>query len=302
MKNQLVTIIGPTAIGKTDLAIKIAEFYKTEIVSADSRQFYRELNIGTAKPSSSELSKIKHHLINNKSIQEQYNINDFEKDAIESINSIYKKNKVAVLVGGSGQFINSVLYGLDEIPEIDDDIRNSLYSDMDLLGIKVLQEKLKLLDPNSYNNIDIDNPRRLIRALEVTIGSGKPYSSFLKKTKKTRNFNVITIGLNQDRADLYEKINTRVDNMIKDGLIDEAKGLYELKNLKTLNTIGYSEVFKYIDGVYSKDECINEIKKNTRRYAKRQLTWFKSIENVKWVSPNYDLKDVLNHIERLINN
>ena len=302
MNNQLVTIIGPTAIGKTDLAIKIAEFYNTEIVSADSRQFYRELNIGTAKPSSSELSKIKHHLINNKSIQEQYNINDFEKDAIESINSIFKKNKVAVLVGGSGQFINSVLYGLDEIPEIDENIRNSLYSDMDSLGIKALQEKLKLLDPNSYNNIDIDNPRRLIRALEVTIGSGKPYSNFLKKTKKTRNFNVITIGLNQDRADLYEKINTRVDNMIKDGLIDEVKGLLELKNLKTLNTIGYSEVFKYIDGVYSKDECINEIKKNTRRYAKRQLTWFKSIENVKWVSPNYDLKDVLNHIERLINN
>ena len=302
MNNQLVTIIGPTAIGKTGLAIKIAEFYKTEIVSADSRQFYRELNIGTAKPSSSELSKIKHHLINNKSIHEQYNINDFEKDAIESINSIFKKNKVAVLVGGSGLFINSVLYGLDEIPEIDENIRNSLYSDMDSLGIKVLQEKLKLLDPNSYENIDIDNPRRLIRALEVTIGSGKPYSSFLKKTKKNRNFNVITIGLNQDRAELYEKINTRVDNMIKGGLIDEVKGLYELKNLKTLNTIGYSEVFKYIDGVYSKDECINEIKKNTRRYAKRQLTWFKSIENVKWVSPNYDLKDVLNHIERLINN
>ena len=302
MNNQLVTIIGPTAIGKTDLAIKIAEFYKTEIVSADSRQFYRELNIGTAKPSSSELSKIKHHLINNKSIHEQYNINDFEKDAIESINSIFKKNKVAVLVGGSGLFINSVLYGLDEIPAIDENIRNSLYSDMDSLGIKLLQEKLKLLDPNSYDNIDIDNPRRLIRALEVTIGSGKPYSSFLKKTKKTRNFNVITIGLNQDRAELYEKINARVDNMIKDGLIDEVKGLLELKNLKTLNTIGYSEVFKYIDGVYSKDECINEIKKNTRRYAKRQLTWFKSIENVKWVSPNYDLKDVLNHIERLINN
>lgn len=302
MNNQLVTIIGPTAIGKTGLAIKIAEFYKTEIVSADSRQFYRELNIGTAKPSSSELSKIKHHLINNKSIHEQYNINDFEKDAIESINSIFKKNKVAVLVGGSGLFINSVLYGLDEIPAIDENIRNSLYSDMDSLGIKLLQEKLKLLDPNSYDNIDIDNPRRLIRALEVTIGSGKPYSSFLKKTKKNRNFNVITIGLNQDRAELYEKINTRVDNMIKGGLIDEVKGLYELKNLKTLNTIGYSEVFKYIDEIYSKDECINEIKKNTRRYAKRQLTWFKSIENVKWVSPNYDLKDVLNHIEHLINN
>lgn len=302
MNNQLVTIIGPTAIGKTDLAIKIAEFYNTEIVSADSRQFYRELNIGTAKPSSSELSKIKHHLINNKSIQDQYNINDFEKDATESINSIFKKNKVAVLVGGSGLFINSVLYGLDEIPEIDEDIRNSLYSDMDSLGIKALQEKLKLLDHNSYDNIDIDNPRRLIRALEVTIGSGKPYSSFLKKTKKNRNFNAIKIGLNQDRAELYEKINNRVDNMIKDGLIDEVKGLYELKNLKTLNTIGYSEVFKYIDGIYSEDECINEIKKNTRRYAKRQMTWFKSIEDVKWISPNYNLKDVLNHIENLINN
>ncbi len=302
MNNHLITIIGPTAIGKTNLAIKIAEFYNSEIVSADSKQFYRELNIGTAKPSSSELSRVKHHLINNKSITDEYNINNYEKDAIESLEVIFKKNKIAILVGGSGLYINSVLYGLDKIPDIAEEIRNSLYSKLEVLGIKSLQEELKILDPISYNNIDIDNPRRLIRALEVSIGTKKPYSSFLKNSKKNRNFNIIPIGLNQERNALYEKINKRVDHMIKDGLIKEVKGLYEFKNLSALNTIGYSEVFKYIDGKFSKDECVNEIKKNTRRYAKRQLTWFKSMEEVKWMSDKYDLKKVIEHIEHLINN
>tara|TARA_B100000029_G_scaffold134750_2_gene129127 strand:+ start:2835 stop:3743 length:909 start_codon:yes stop_codon:yes gene_type:complete len=302
MNNHLITIIGPTAIGKTNLAIKIAEFYNSEIVSADSKQFYRELNIGTAKPSSSELSRVKHHLINNKSITDEYNINNYEKDAIESLEVIFKKNKIAILVGGSGLYINSVLYGLDKIPDIAEEIRNSLYSKLEVLGIKSLQEELKILDPISYNNIDIDNPRRLIRALEVSIGTKKPYSSFLKNSKKNRNFNIIPIGLNQERNALYEKINKRVDHMIKDGLIKEVKGLYEFKNLSALNTIGYSEVFKYIDGKFSKDECVNEIKKNTRRYAKRQLTWFKSMKEVKWMSDKYDLKKVIEHIEHLINN
>ena len=302
MNNHLITIIGPTAIGKTNLAIKIAEFYNSEIVSADSKQFYRELNIGTAKPSSSELSRVKHHLINNKSITDEYNINNYEKDAIESLEVIFKKNKIAILVGGSGLYINSVLYGLDKIPDIAEEIRNSLYSKLEVLGIKSLQEELKILDPISYNNIDIDNPRRLIRALEVSIGTKKPYSSFLKNSKKNRNFNIIPIGLNQERNALYEKINKRVDHMIKDGLIKEVKGLYEFKNLSALNTIGYSEVFKYIDGKFSKDECVNEIKKNTRRYAKRQLTWFKSMKEVKWMSDKYDLKKVIEHIDHLINN
>tara|TARA_Y100000758_G_scaffold136085_1_gene96256 strand:- start:799 stop:1707 length:909 start_codon:yes stop_codon:yes gene_type:complete len=302
MNRHLITIIGPTAIGKTNLAIKIADYFKTEIVSADSRQFYKEMNIGTAKPSNSELNSIKHHLINNKSINDNYNISDYEKDALKSIKSIFNKNDAAILVGGSGLYINTVLYGLDEIPGISDEIRNSLYLDLELKGIKKLQEELKLLDPASYSDIDINNPRRLIRALEVSISTGKSYSSFLKKKKKKRDFNIIVLGINQERSELYNKINTRVDNMIESGLINEVKELYNLKGLNALNTIGYREVFNYIEDKYSLDECINEIKKNTRRYAKRQLTWFKSIDNVEWITPDYNFEKIIAYINSLIRN
>ena len=302
MGKHLITIIGPTAIGKTTLAIKIANYFKTEIVSADSRQFYKEMNIGTAKPSTSELNSIKHHLINNKSVNDDYNIYDYEKDALKSIESIFNKKDIAILVGGSGLYINTVLYGLDEIPGISAEVRNSLYLDLELKGIKKLQEKLKLLDPSSYRSIDINNPRRLIRALEVSISTGKSYSSFLKKKKKKRDFNIIVLGMNQERLDLYKKINTRVDNMVENGLINEVKELYTLKGLNTLNTIGYREVFNYIEDKYSLDECINEIKKNTRRYAKRQLTWFKSINRVEWITPNYNFEEVIAYIKNLIGN
>ena len=302
MGKHLITIIGPTAIGKTNLAIKIAKYFKTEIVSADSRQFYKEMNIGTAKPSTSELNSIKHHLINNKSVNDDYNIYDYEKDALKSIESIFNKNDIAILVGGAGLYINTVLYGLDEIPEISAEVRNSLYLDLELKGIKQLQEKLKLLDPSSYRSIDINNPRRLIRALEVSISTGKLYSSFLKKKKKNRDFNIIVLGINQERLDLYKKINTRVDNMVESGLINEVKELYTLRNLNTLNTIGYSEVFNYIEDKYSLDKCINEIKKNTRRYAKRQLTWFKSIDRVEWITPDYTFEKVIAYIRNLISN
>ena len=300
MGKHLITIIGPTGIGKTNLAIKIANYFKTEIVSADSRQFYKEMNIGTAKPSNSELNSIKHHLINNKSINDDYNISDYEKDALNSINSIFNKNDIAILVGGSGLYINTILYGLDEMPEISNDTRNSLYLDLELKGIKKLQDQLKLLDPVSHDAIDINNPRRLIRALEVSISTGKSYSSFLKKKKKKRDFNIIVLGINQDRSELYNKINTRVDNMVESGLIKEAKELYSLKSLKALNTIGYSEVFNYIENKYSLEECISEIKKNTRRYAKRQLTWFKSIDKVEWITPEYDFEKIIAHINNLI--
>ena len=302
MNRHLITIIGPTAIGKTNLAIKIADYFKTEIVSADSRQFYKEMNIGTAKPSNSELNSIKHHLINNKSINDNYNISDYEKDALKSIKSIFNKNDAAILVGGSGLYINTVLYGLDEIPGISDEIRSSLYLDLELKGIKKLQKELKLLDPASYSDIDINNPRRLIRALEVSISTGKSYSSFLKKKKKKRDFNIIVLGINQERSELYNKINTRVDNMIESGLINEVKELYNLKGLNALNTIGYREVFNYIEDKYSLDECINEIKKNTRRYAKRQLTWFKSIDNVEWITPDYNFEKIIAYINGLIRN
>jgi len=302
MDKHLITIIGPTAIGKTNLAIRIANYFKTEIVSADSRQFYKEMNIGTAKPSNSELNSIKHHLINNKSINDNYNISDYEKDALKSIKSIFNKNDVAILVGGSGLYINTVLYGLDEIPGISNETRNSLYLDLELKGIKKMQEQLKLLDPASYSAIDINNPRRLIRALEVSISTGKSYSSFLKKKKKKRDFNIIVLGINQDRLELYDKINARVDNMVESGLINEAKELYNLKSLNALNTIGYREVFNYIEDKYSLDECINEIKKNTRRYAKRQLTWFKSIDRVEWITPEYNFEKIIAYINNLIRN
>ncbi|MBC8300277.1 MAG: tRNA (adenosine(37)-N6)-dimethylallyltransferase MiaA [Pelagibacterales bacterium] len=302
MNRHLITIIGPTAIGKTNLAIKIADYFKTEIVSADSRQFYKEMNIGTAKPSNSELNSIKHHLINNKSINDNYNISDYEKDALKSIKSIFNKNDAAILVGGSGLYINTVLYGLDEIPGISDEIRSSLYLDLELKGIKKLQKELKLLDPASYSDIDINNPRRLIRALEVSISTGKSYSSFLKKKKKKRDFNIIVLGINQERSELYNKINTRVDNMIESGLINEVKELYNLKGLNALNTIGYREVFNYIEDKYSLDECISEIKKNTRRYAKRQLTWFKSIDNVEWITPDYNFEKIIAYLNSLIRN
>ena len=300
MGKHLITIIGPTAIGKTNLAIKIANYFKTEIVSADSRQFYKEMNIGTAKPSNSELNSIKHHLINNKSINDDYNISDYEKDPLNSINSIFNKNDIAILVGGSGLYINTILYGLDEMPEISNDTRNSLYLDLELKGIKKLQDQLKLLDPVSHDAIDINNPRRLIRALEVSISTGKSYSSFLKKKKKKRDFNIIVLVINQDRSELYNKIDTRVDNMVESGLINEAKELYSLKSLNALNTIGYSEVFNYIENKYSLEECISEIKKNTRRYAKRQLTWFKSIDKVEWITPEYDFEKIIAHINNLI--
>ena len=302
MDKHLITIIGPTAIGKTNLAIRIANYFKTEIVSADSRQFYKEMNIGTAKPSNSELNSIKHHLINNKSVNDNYNISDYEKDALKSIKSIFNKNDVAILVGGSGLYINTVLYGLDEIPGISNETRNSLYLDLELKGIKKMQEQLKLLDPASYSAIDINNPRRLIRALEVSISTGKSYSSFLKKKKKKRDFNIIVLGINQDRLELYDKINTRVDNMVESGLINEAKQLYNLKSLNAFNTIGYREVFNYIEDKYSLDECINEIKKNTRRYAKRQLTWFKSIDRVEWITPEYNFEKIIAYINNLIRN
>ena len=302
MNRHLITIIGPTAIGKTNLAIKLADYFKTEIVSADSRQFYKEMNIGTAKPSNSELNSIKHHLINNKSINDNYNISDYEKDALKAIKSIFNKNDAAILVGGSGLYINTVLYGLDEIPEISNHTRNSLYLDLELKGIKKMQEQLKLLDPASYSAIDINNPRRLIRALEVSISTGKSYSSFLKKKKKKRDFNIIVLGINQERSELYNKINTRVDNMIESGLINEVKELHNLKGLNALNTIGYREVFNYIEDKYSLDECINEIKKNTRRYAKRQLTWFKSIDNVEWITPDYNFEKITAYINNLIRN
>ena len=300
MNKYLISILGPTAIGKTKLAIELAEKYSTEIISADSRQFYNELNIGAAKPSQKDLNKVKHHLINNKSVIDNYSIGEFEIDAIENITKIHEKTDIAILVGGSGLYLDVINYGLDQIPKSDENIRNILNNEFKLKGLHHIQNELKKKDLISFNNIDLNNHRRIIRALEVTISSGKPYSSFLMKKNVKRNFKTIEIGLKDDRELIYNRINTRVDKMIEDGLVSEVNGLAQHKELNSLNTIGYKEIFNYLQGKSDLDNAIDEIKKNTRRYAKRQMTWFNSNNNIIWFKVNYKIEDIIKCIDDLI--
>ena len=302
MYKYLISIVGPTAIGKTSLAIQLAEKYSTEIISADSRQFYREMNIGTAKPSVSELNSTKHHLINNKSVVDNYSIGEFEQDAIKQISNIHSRSNIAVLVGGSGLYLDVINYGLDQIPKTEKNIRNSLNNDFESKGLIYLQNKLKKVDLITYNNIDLNNSRRIIRALEVTISSGKPYSSFLNKKKVDRDFKVIEIGINAERELVYQRINNRVDDMVNQGLINEVKKLIKYKHLNSLNTIGYKEIFRYLNGDISLEFAVNEIKKNSRRFAKRQITWFKSNNNIIWFNQNYKIDNIIKVIDELISN
>ena len=300
MNKYLISILGPTAIGKTKLAINLAEKYDTEIVSADSRQFYKELNIGSAKPTNEDLNKVKHHLISNKSVKESYSIGDFEKDAINSISKIHEKSNLAILVGGSGLYVDVINYGLDKIPKSDKKIRDFLNNQFKLKGLKYIQNELKEKDLISFKNIDLNNHRRIIRALEVTISSGKPYSSYLKKKYTKRNFKIIEIGIRDERELIYKRINNRVDNMINEGLVEEVIELNEYKDLNSLNTIGYKEIFNYLEGKSNLDYAINEIKKNTRRYAKRQMTWFNSNNNIIWFKINYKIEEIVKCIDNLI--
>jgi tRNA dimethylallyltransferase len=302
MYKYLISIVGPTAIGKTSLAIQLAEKYSTEIISADSRQFYREMNIGTAKPSVSELNSAKHHLINNKSVVDNYSIGEFEQDAIKLISNIHSRSNIAVLVGGSGLYLDVINYGLDQIPKTEKNIRNSLNNDFENKGLIYLQNKLKKVDLITYNNIDLNNSRRVIRALEVTISNEKPYSSFLNKKKVNRDFKVIEIGINAERELVYQRINNRVDDMVNQGLINEVKKLIKYKHLNSLNTIGYKEIFRYLNGDISLEFAVNEIKKNSRRFAKRQITWFKSNNNIIWFNQNYKIDNIIKVIDELISN
>ena len=299
MKKKLITIVGPTAVGKTDLAIKLANLFNTEIISADSRQFYKELNIGTAKPSKLELESNKHHLINNISINDDYNISQFQNDADKIILDVFSKNKYAILVGGSGLYIDAVLYGIDKIPKVRPSVRKKLNDEFERNGLKSLTAKLTELDPESLKTIDINNPRRVIRALEVTISTKLPYSSFLKTKNKKSKYNEIIIGLNKDRAQLHDLINTRVDQMIQKGLVEEVRSLIKSRNKNALNTIGYSEIFNYLDNEYSHEMAVEKIKTNSRRYAKRQLTWFNSNKSIRWFMNDYDLNEIISFIKLL---
>lgn len=296
MNNYLISIVGPTAIGKTALSIQLAKHFKCEIISCDSRQFFKEMTIGTAVPESEELAAAPHHFIQNKSIYESYSVGHFEREALEKLNQLFTKNNVVIMVGGSGLYVDAVLKGLDYFPEIAPEIREQLNNQLEKEGLEVLQKQLKQLDPETYETIAIENPHRVIRALEVCIGSGNTYSSYKNKAKEPRNFTAIKIGLTADRPVLYERINIRVDIMMDKGLLNEAKSLYPLKHLNALQTVGYRELFSFFDEKITIDFAIEEIKKNSRRFAKRQLTWFKKDENTLWFDYQTPVIEVINRI------
>lgn len=300
MTKTLISIVGPTAIGKTSLSVLLAKHFNTEIISADSRQFYKEMNIGTAVPSEDELKAAPHHFIQHKSIKEKYSVGDFEKDAIETINQIHKYNPVVVMVGGSGLYVDAVTKGLDDFPKIDASIRENLNQQLKNKGLESLQNQLKELDGRSYDNIAIENPHRVIRALEICIGTGKPFSYFLNNKNKAREFKTIIIGLDAERELIYNRINQRVDIMIDNGLINEAKRLYRYRDLNALNTVGYKELFEFFDGNISLDFAISEIKKNTRRFAKRQLTWFRKNKEINWFDYTTNTNESIDFLENEI--
>ncbi|MDN3494001.1 tRNA (adenosine(37)-N6)-dimethylallyltransferase MiaA [Winogradskyella bathintestinalis] len=301
MTKILISIVGPTAIGKTALSIKLAQHFNSEIISADSRQFYKEMSIGTAVPFEDELDASPHHFIQNTSINTYYNVGDFERDAISKIKKLHNKNPFVVMVGGSGLYVKAVTKGLDYFPEVDANIRTQLNHQFENKGIAYLQEKLKTLDLTAYETIAIDNPQRVIRALEICIGTEKPYSSFLTNSDKNREFKTISIGLNAERSIIYDRINRRVDIMIENGLLDEVKALLPYRNLNALNTVGYKELFQYFDGNWTLEFAISEIKKNTRRFAKRQLTWFRKDDSIRWFDFKTDVDEIITYINSQIN-
>ena len=300
-KPTLISIVGPTAVGKTTMAIELAKEFKTEIISADSRQFYIELNIGTAKPSKSELETAKHHFVNTLSITTDYNASDFEKDALAFLNDYFKQKKTAILCGGSGMYVDALLKGFDSgVPTADEDIRANLNEKFASNGIESLQEQLKELDPALYNTIDLQNTKRLLRAIEVCLITGKPFSEIRKNDPKIRPFNVVKIGLDQDRDQLYNKINHRVDLMVKAGLVEEVESVLKYKEKNALKTVGYKELFSYLEGQKSLTEAIEKIKVNSRRYAKRQLTWFKKDKEIEWFTPDQKAQ-IIEYIRRRLN-
>ena len=300
--NYLINIVGPTAIGKTSLAIQLANKFNTEIISADSRQFYKEMRIGTAVPSAEELQAAKHHFIQHISIKDNYNVGDFESDAIKKLDELFKNNKIVIMVGGSGLYTKSVLEGLDYFPEVSLEIRQELNLKLEKEGLDSLQQQLHKLDPDYYKIVDLENPHRVIRALEVCISSGKPYSSYLNQPKKKRNFTAISIGLSAEREIIYDRINRRVDLMITEGLLDEAKALFPKRELNALNTVGYKELFSYLEGKDSLETAVSEIKKNTRRFAKRQLTWFRKDQEINWFDYKTPVEEIQQFLDSKIKN
>ena len=299
MSKYLIVIAGPTGIGKTNLSIEIAKKYNAEILSCDSRQFFKEMSIGTAVPTKKELEEVKHHFIQNISIEQEYSVGKFELDALRKINEIHNTNEVVVMVGGSGLYIDAVCRGLDHFPDVPKALRDELNLKHEKQGIEVLKEQLDALDPEYYKEVDQANPHRIIRALEICIHTGKTFTSFRKQQQKARQFKTVKLILTRDREELYERINKRVDFMMAQGLLEEAQNLYKHKENNALQTVGYKELFAYFDGEWDLETAILEIKKNTRRYAKRQMTWYRRDSNSIFFDPS-DTEGIVKYIETQI--
>ncbi len=291
----LIIITGPTGVGKTSTCTKLATIFNSPVISVDSRQMYREMNIGTAVPSPYQQKQTKHYFIGNLSIHDYYNASMFERECLELLEKLFEKEMIVFMAGGSGLYLDAVCRGIDDLPEVDHELREDLAAKYRSHGINWLRSKLKKLDPEHYRVVDLKNPNRILKAVEISLMTGKPYSSFLTGKKAERNFIVIKIGLNTDRKVLYEKINSRVDKMIEEGLLEEAKNLYPFRHLNALNTVGYKELFDYLDGKTTFDKAVELIKRNSRRYAKRQLTWLSKDEEIQWFHPD-DLKSIIDLI------
>lgn len=299
MKNFLIVLLGPTGVGKTDISIDIAEHFNCEIISADSRQFFREMNTGTAVPSQYQLNKIKHHFIQFLSVNDYYSASLFERDVLQLMPAIFSENNLAIMAGGSGLYIDAVCNGYDDIPDVNPLSREKYITMHREEGIEALKRALSILDPEHYSRVDLKNHKRIMRALEICDTTGKPYSSFLRKQKRERDFSVIKIGIKRERNELYSRINKRVDSMVNDGLEDEARELYEFRNLNALNCVGYREFFDFFDGIIMREKAIELIKRNSRRYAKRQLTWWGKDKEIKWFQAD-KIEEIVEFINKTI--
>lgn len=280
----LIVLLGPTGVGKTALSISLAEYYNTSIISADSRQFFKGLEIGTAAPTAEQLSRVRHHLVGMLDVADYYSASEFEREALEIINKEHQSHDVVIASGGSMMYIDALCNGIDDVPTIDDNLRKDLYTQYEQEGLEPIKAQLKILDPDFYNEVDLKNYKRVIHALEVCLMTGKPYSSFRTKTKKERPFAILKIGLMRNREELYERINLRVDDMMQQGLLEEAKKFYPLRHLNSLNTVGYKELFNYLSGEWTLDFAIEKIKQNSRIYSRKQMTWFKRDKDIHWIN------------------
>lgn len=297
--NTLIVVIGPTGVGKSAISVQLANYFHTHIISADSRQFYRELKIGTAVPPEEDLHLIPHHFIQNKSIHEYYNVSDFEVEVLQLLDQLFLQVNPVVMTGGSMLYVDTVCKGIDDIPTVDPEVRKDVINWYEQNGLEALQNRLLKVDPEYYQTADLNNSKRLLHAIEVHQMTGKPISSFRKNTVRKRPFQIIKVGINQDREILYQRINQRVDRMLEAGLLEEVKTVYLHRHLNSLNTVGYKELFAYLDGSCSLDEAVDLIKRNSRRYARKQLTWFRRDQEIRWFEPT-QINEIIDYLEQQI--